>query len=129
MPAMLMRSIAAVIVCLAVLAGPAVGAGAAADAGAVQDFVPGFEDLPLMPGLSGDPKGGVGMDTPSGRIVEAEAAGEVTARAVRAFYNATLPQLGWTRAGRDAWLREGERLTIDIDGDRSVSVRFTITPQ
>ena len=98
--------------------------------GATQDdFVPGFEDLPLAPGLTGDPDGGVGIDTPSGRILESEATGRTPAADVRAFYDATLPQLGWHKIGADTWVREGERLTIDVVEATPTAVRFTVAPQ
>jgi hypothetical protein len=44
------------------------------------------------------------------------------------FYSTTLPQLGWTRQG-GAYLREGERLTIEILGAQGgVTVRYTLAP-
>lgn len=59
------------------------------------DFVADIDDLPLMPGLSEDRAAGVVFESPGGRIVEAVARGTVTAPDVRAFYDRTLPQLGW----------------------------------
>ena len=37
------------------------------------EFVSGFEDLPLMPGLQEHDDTGVSFDTPGGRIIEAYA--------------------------------------------------------
>lgn len=95
-----------------------------------QTYVQGTRDVPLMPGLS--PVGGEPLvfDKPSGRIVQAEAAGTVHPDAVRRFYADTLPQLGWTASGTLAWTREGERLTLAVDrgGGRTV-VRFTVAPR
>lgn len=99
-------------------------------AAAAERFVAGTEDLPLMAGLK--PVGGslLIFDKPQGRIVEAQAKGKVTREQVRAFYNGTLPQLGWTTAGADAWQREGETLRIDLAGpDGDLTVGFTLSPQ
>ena len=91
-------------------------------------FVEGFEDLPLAPGLVNLPEAGTGFDKPTGRIVVAYASGKTSREAVEKFYSTTLPQLGWTRQG-GAYLREGERLTIEILGAQGgVTVRYTLAP-
>jgi hypothetical protein len=93
-------------------------------------FVAGTEDLPLMPGLVPVRDSGLVFDKPQGRIVEAQAAGKVTRAAVRRFYEATLPQLGWAAEGPRSWRREGERLRIEIKGrDGDVRVGFTLSPR
>jgi hypothetical protein len=91
-------------------------------------FVEGFEDLPLAPGLVNVPEAGTGFDKPTGRIVVAYASGRTTRAAVEGFYSSTLPQLGWTRQD-SAYLREGERLTIEVLGAQGgVTVRYTLAP-
>jgi hypothetical protein len=106
---------------LALAAGPAVGA---------DGFVPGTEDLPLMPGLVAVAGSGVVFDKPQGRIVEAQARGAVKRDAVRRFYGETLPSLGWSAAGQQRWQRDNEALAIDIKGrDGAVTVGFTLTPK
>lgn len=86
-------------------------------------------DLPLMPGLREVPGAGVTFDKPGGRIVEAFAHGAVARAAVRRFYRETLPQLGWDRERRDAFVREGERLSLDYLGrDGDLTVRYTLAP-
>lgn len=93
-------------------------------------YVEGIPDLPLMPGLKTLPEGGLVFDKPAGRIVEAFAEGSMTMQSVIAFYNETLPQLGWRRDGAGAYLREGERLKLDFSQDaRGVTVHFRIFPQ
>jgi hypothetical protein len=93
-------------------------------------FIPGTEDVPLMPGLAVVAGSSVVFDKPEGRIVEAQAAGKVTRTAVRAFYEASLPRLGWTGSGADAWRREGEVLRLDYREERGVlTVGFTLSPQ
>ena len=93
-------------------------------------FVDGFEDLPLAPGLVSVPEAGIGFDKPTGRIVVAYARGAVAKSAVEKFYSTTLPQLGWTVAsGSGSYLREGERLTIEVLGaDGAVTVRYSLAP-
>lgn len=93
-------------------------------------FLAGIEDVPLAPGLSERPGAGMVFDSPQGRIVEAVAAGASTAESVRAFYRATLPQLGWTRVGPDTWRREGEALRLDLAAQPGggLRVRFSLVP-
>ena len=93
-------------------------------------FVPGTEDVPLMPGLTPVAGSSVVFDKPEGRIVEAQAVGKATRAAARAFYEASLPRLGWSAAGADAWRREGEVLRLDYREERGlITVGFTLSPQ
>jgi hypothetical protein len=93
-------------------------------------FVAGTEDVPLMPGLSPVAGSALTFDKPQGRIVEAQAKGNVTRVAVHRFYAATLPQLGWSEAGADTWRRENERLKLDFHGpDGNLTVGFTLSPR
>ena len=110
----------ALLLCLMIPLGAAI-----ADA-----FVPGTEDVPLMPGLAPVAGSSVVFDKPEGRIGEAQAAGKVTRAATRAFYDASLPRLGWTALGADAWRREGEVLRLDYREERGIlTVGFTLSPQ
>ena len=59
----------------------------AEDAGA---YFTGIDDLPVMPGLVELVDAGVVFDKPSGRIVEAFAAGDVSAEEVFEFYRQVL---------------------------------------
>ncbi len=93
-------------------------------------YVDGIPDLPLMPGLTPLPESGLVFDKPGGRIVEAFAEGKVTSQSVTAFYDETLPQLGWRREKPGAYLREGERLSFDLSQDaEGVTVHFRLFPQ
>ncbi len=110
----------------------AVLAGASA-ALAEDGFVMAIDDLPLMPGLTEVREAGIAFDKPQGRIVEAYAEGAVAGEAVVAFYEKTLPQLGWSAArspaGDTRWRREGEVLRVDVLADEEpVTVRFYLTP-
>lgn len=93
-------------------------------------FLAGFEDVPVMPGIEVVGDAGVAFDTPAGRIVEAYASGDVTREAIIKFYQTALPQLGWTRTGKLAFRREGEKLTLELLGTKkdAVTVRFELGP-
>lgn len=96
------------------------------------DFVAGFEDLPLMPGLTQMADAGTVFDTPSGRIVEAYANGPVAEKDIAAFYARTLPQLGWQQISERRYRREGELLDLEIKPDSAgggpTTVRFYLAP-
>jgi hypothetical protein len=83
-----------------------------------------------MPGLKELPESGLVFDKPGGRIVDAFAQGSMTPQSVIAFYDQTLPQLGWQREKLGAYLREGERLELDLGQDaRGTTVHFRLFPQ
>jgi hypothetical protein len=89
-----------------------------------------IQDLPLMPGLTEVDGAGLVFDKPNGRIVESYARGDVEASAVRSFYRATLPQLGWRLAADGDFVREGESLMIESeDGQAGLTVRFVLRPR
>ncbi|HLZ67516.1 MAG TPA: hypothetical protein VKQ29_14885 [Aliidongia sp.] len=119
-----------------ILASPCLaGSGLVSASYAQAVYVPGTEDVPLMPGLSSDDGASLVFDKPQGRIVEAAARGAVTRHAVMAFYDESLPQLGWRRAaagsaGSKTFERDGERLSLDFDGrDGNLQVAFTLAPR
>src|SRR5579863_2863615 len=95
-----------------------------------EEFVSGTEDVPLMTGLAITPGSALVFDKPEGRIVEAQAHGALARAKVEAFYDASLPQLGWKRIASDRWQRDAERLKLDFTGtDGHLTVGFTISPQ
>ncbi|MGF1630481.1 MAG: hypothetical protein ACFCUT_13490 [Kiloniellaceae bacterium] len=121
----LLHGFAIALLCLAAL--PGLAAAQDTDSGG---YVAGIPDLPLMPGLQALPDNGLVFDKPGGRIVEAFAEGGMTPQSVTAFYDETLPQLGWQREAPGAYLREGERLRLDLSQDaRGVTVQFRLFPQ
>jgi len=83
-------------------------------ANSAENFVFGFEDLPLMEGLTQISQDSVLFDTPQGRIVQASAVGAVVESEVITFYDSTLPQLGWTRTAAATYQREGEVLRLEF---------------
>ncbi len=93
-------------------------------------YVDGIADLPLMPGLEEMKDSGLVFDKPSGRIVEAYAAGRVTSGEIMRFYEQTLPQLGWRSDRRGGYLREGERLQLTLtEASDEVTVQFRLYPE
>lgn len=111
------------------LATIAVSATAPSTVLTAERFVEGFEDLPLMPALTPVADAAMAFDTAAGRIVVAAAEGQIAMDAVRAFYTAALPQLGWRQAGEDRWRREDEELTLEaLDTSDGLVVRFQLTP-
>lgn len=99
-------------------------------ASAAAGFLSIAEDVPLMPGLAENADAATVFDKPTGRIGSTEAKGNVTAAAVRQFYAATLPQLGWQAAGPEQYRRETEQLKIGFAGrDGALTVRFELLPR
>jgi len=91
-------------------------------------FVSVIDDLPLMKALTevGD---GIQFSTAQGRIAEATAQGRVSQSAVLAFYDSTLPQLGWSKVGVGHFVREGETLELVFERkDNGLRVRFALAP-
>ena len=94
-------------------------------------FVSVIEDLPLMPGLI-EEEGGMIFDSPGGRVVEAFATGEVSEGGVLAFYEETLPQLGWRSLGGGVYQREKEILKVEFPSGPGaappLTVGFSLSP-
>lgn len=93
-------------------------------------FFETLSDIPVMPGLAELPDRALTFDKPEGRFAQAGAAGKgVTAQAIKAFYAASLPQLGWTPSGADSYIREGEKLALSVGSEGPYQVvRFTLSP-
>ena len=108
-----------------------IGTGARNPAASQQNsgFVPGIEDLPLMPGLRPVEPASTYFDSPAGRIVIAYAGGAPERPAILSFYAQALPQLGWTRLGDADYRRDGESLRIEVGEAKPSVVRFTLSPQ
>jgi hypothetical protein len=116
----MVRIVCSIIAAWLLLGAPLAAAG---------EFLAGFDDLPVMPGLSAVDGAGIVFDTPAGRIIEGYAAGPVTKESVDRFYDKTLPQLGWKEVAKNEFRREGEHLKIEFQGkDKALTVRFTLSP-
>ncbi len=104
--------------------------GVTADSAAAGQFVPGIVDLPLMAGLVAKPESTLHYDTPSGRIVDVHASGNLNRLQVAKFYSDTLPQLGWMAMSPGVYRRDDEILKIVIKKSEAgpISVRFSLVP-
>lgn len=126
------------------LAGPAFAglAGSALPSRASETtvFVTGLGDVPAMPGLAPAEEEPLVFDKPGGRIAQSVMTGRVERKAVLAFYNQTMPQLGWklspdSKRGTTRYVREGEELRlefVDTAGPSAASrttVRFILMPR
>ena len=120
------RTFFAAIVVIALLGGANVifaGSSLAQEAGL---FIKDIEDLPLMPGLVEELGSGTAFDTAQGRIVEAYATGPVSEGGVMAFYEKTLPQLGWRPLGQGTFRRENEILMVEFPGGPGAAPPLTV---
>ena len=95
-------------------------------------FLSVMEEMPLMPGLVEVLDAAVIFDGPSGRIIEAFVAGSVQVDAIRAFYAAALPQLGWIRQANGEYRRDAEILRVEVGpapaGAKGADARFVLRP-
>ena len=126
------RALARILAC-GLLAAALLAAAPGGRAAAAPAFLSAVADLPLMPGLVEAPDRTVVFDTPGGRIVLAAAAGAVAEAAVRRYYRAALPGLGWTAVegarGADRFVRDGEVLVVEYRrGEAGLVVRFSLSP-
>ena len=101
-----------------------------AGAATAQGFLPGTEDIPVMPGLEPSAEAETVFDTPAGRIVTVSATAPAPASRVSAFYAESLPALGWQPAGPGRFVREGEALQLSVraSGTRRIVVQYTLSP-
>lgn len=87
-----------------------------------------LEDIPLMPGLLEVPESALVFDKPGGRIIESKAVSEtMAAESVRAFYETTLPQLGWQPIENSLspallFVRQDEKLSLQIKREDGVTI-------
>lgn len=107
---------------LVVLAAPT----AAQETTFLQDLV----DVPLMPGFVEVRDDALYFDKAEGRIAATGALGPASPAEARAFYDTVLPQLGWRPGSGGAFVREGERLEIEIVQVSSLEtrLRFSLAP-
>lgn len=126
--AVAVRAVTRFLVALLWLAGFAFGVRADA-------FLSVLDDMPLMPGLTELTDQAADFETPEGRIVDAAAEGAVAEKSVLAFYDRTLPALGWKREGSGRFVRDRERLAITVSrvaqrgGAAETMVRFAVRPR
>lgn len=109
---------AIVLICLAPMA-------------AARSFLSNIVDVPLADGLHELPDAGFVFDKPQGRIVQLTASHQagVTQQALMAFYQNSLPNLGWQASesvsGLLTFTRRGEILRLTFTADLVI---FDLTP-
>lgn len=89
-------------------------------------------DLPLPPKMQELVEEAVIFDNPTGRVVESVAIGPNSKNNIIAFYQSSLPQLGWHSADQVGLIyqRGGEKITLRIEtrhNDRRI-LFMTLTP-
>jgi hypothetical protein len=113
-------------------------AAAAQEGGMLNDF-----DMPLLEGLSENLEGAMLFDSPDGRIINAEATGDIPGARIFAYYKVVLPSLGW-KVTEDQLsgltceegaifclnaMREKEVLNLSINEKyESAKISFTLSP-
>ena len=92
-------------------------------------FISGFEDLPLMRGMTETTENNVAFDTVHGRVLVSFAKSSESEEKILAFYKESLSQLGWKITRDGEFLRGEEILKIDFlpDGDY-LAIRFSLEP-
>ncbi len=95
-------------------------------------------DIPLLDGFELDPERMLWFDSPAGRVLEVVATGPAPPERVAAYYQASLPMLGWSVQALEKddqsttlrFRREGERLDLTILGVADATqLRLTLAPE
>ena len=74
-----------------------------------------LRQVPVMPALEAVEDAASVFDKPGGRIVQVRATGRnVSSKAIQAFYAKTLPALGWQPRSADTYVRDDEKLTLEV---------------
>ena len=95
-------------------------------------FVPGFEDIPLMTGMTYPEDGTISFDSPEGRFIQVymNSSDNFSRENIEGFYSESLPSLGWQRlkgSKNNCYFRDDEQLCIDISGKNApFVVRFEL---
>ena len=93
-------------------------------------FINGFNDVPLMLGMTEAIESNVAFDTVQGRILVSFARSRESKDKIIAFYEESLTQLGWEMKEDGRFVRGVEILNVDFfpDGEYLV-VRFSLEPR
>ena len=93
-------------------------------------FISGFNDVPLMLGMTEAIESNVVFDTVQGRILVSFARSRESKDKIIAFYEESLIQLGWKMKEDGRFVRGVEILNVDFfpDGEYLV-VRFSLEPR
>ena len=101
---------------------------------AVNDWLPNFEDVPMMANIYVIEDDGFVYSVPDGKIVQTSVASDVvTRRQFQRFYRDALYELGWKKLKDERKLQRFQRgtdeLNIEIIETEPLSARFTLTPK
>jgi hypothetical protein len=93
-------------------------------------FFTELADIPVMPGLFELVDETMIFDKAEGRVVESAAASETkNSNEIKAFYNQTLPQMGWVRVREGVFQRGAEQLHLTIETRGNLRIlRLSLTP-
>ena len=93
-------------------------------------FFSSLRDIPLMEGLIEIEENITTFDKPDGRIIDAYAAIENTNQDnILTYYNATLPQFGWSKTETNIFYRNREFLELSFETNEGTSVlKISIRP-
>jgi len=92
------------------------------------DFITGFEDIPLMEGLQEQEDGVTGFDSPDGRFIQVvlKADENTEPSAIKNFYDENLSALGWTAEKGNCYGRDDEQLCLKIWDSQPVFAVFEL---
>ena len=95
-----------------------------------QYFFSVIEDLPVMPQLVEDTGAAMTFESSAGRVAEVEANGLASSNAIDAYYEQSLPQLGWRPQSNGVYRRGKELLAIEVKAGLggTVKVLFHLGP-
>ncbi len=101
------------------------GAARAADA-----YFEALYDVPIMTGLEEVKEQAMLFDKPGGRIASVVAVSKtVDAKDIQGFYDSSLPQLGWKKMAENQYVRDEDRLVLELVRRPPVTVvHFTLSP-
>ena len=98
------------------------------------DYLPNFEDVPMMEKTFTIIDEGFVYSQPDGKIVQATVASDVVSRRqLQRFYRDALKELGWKKVADDRKMqifhRGTDELRIEIVETDPILARFTLTPR
>ena len=102
--------------------------GAAAHA--TDAYFEALYDVPIMAGLEEVKEQAMLFDKPGGRIASVVGVSKtVDATRIEAFYDQSLPQLGWKKVEKNQYVRGEDRLVLELVRRPPVTVlHFTLSP-
>jgi len=100
----------------------------------VNEWLPNFEDVPMMDNTAVDAENSFILSKPDGKIVQTTITSDtVTRRQFQRFYRDALKELGWQNVNDDrhgqTFTRGTDQLKIDIVDPDPLRAQFTLTPK